>query len=68
MAMVDVDVRVLSYLKEKLAWAVGKWLWVISTIMYFKKNNKSTRELIGTKNKVVLNLKQSFISCSKYLP
>ena len=30
--MVDVDVHVLSYLKEEQAWAVDKWLWVISTI------------------------------------
>ena len=31
--MVDVDVRVLSHLKEELAWAVDKRLRVISTIM-----------------------------------
>ena len=31
--VVDVDVRVLSHLKEELAWAIDKWLWVISTIM-----------------------------------
>ena len=35
--MVDVDVRASSHLKEELAWAVDKWLWVISTIMLFKK-------------------------------
>ena len=35
--MVDVDVRVLSHIKEELAWAVDKWLWVISTIMLFQK-------------------------------
>ena len=36
--MVDVDViRVSSHLKEELAWAVDKWLQVISTIMWFKK-------------------------------
>ena len=33
--VVDIDVHVLSHLKEELAWAVGKW--VISTIMLFKK-------------------------------
>ena len=28
--MVDVDVHLLSNLKEQLAWAVDKWLSVIS--------------------------------------
>ena len=31
--MVDVDIRVSSYLKEELAWAVDKRLEVISTII-----------------------------------
>ena len=35
--VVDVDVHVSSYLNEELAWAVDKWLRVISTIMLFKK-------------------------------
>ena len=35
--VVDVDVHVSSYLKEELAWAVDKWLRVISAIMLFKK-------------------------------
>ena len=35
--MVDIDVRILSHLKEELAWAVDKWLQDISTIMLFKK-------------------------------
>ena len=35
--MVNVDVRVLSHLKEELAWAVDKRLWTISTIVLFKK-------------------------------
>ena len=35
--VVDVDVHILSYLKEELAWAVDKRLLVISTIMLFKK-------------------------------
>ena len=35
--MVDVDVHVLNHLKEELAWAVDKRLWVISIIMLFKK-------------------------------
>ena len=34
--MVDVDVCVSSHLKEELAWATDKQLWVISTIMLFK--------------------------------
>ena len=41
--MVDVDVRVSSYLKE-LTWAIDKRLWVISAIILFK-NSKSTKEL-----------------------
>ena len=44
MGVVDVDVRVSSYLKEELTWAVDKRLRVISTIMLFK-NSKSTKEL-----------------------
>ena len=28
--MIDVDVHVSSHLKEELAWAVGKRLWIIS--------------------------------------
>ena len=45
--VVDVDVCVSSQLKEELAWALGKWLLVISTIMLFK-NSKTTKELKGT--------------------
>ena len=30
--MVDIDVHLLSHLKEELAWAVDTWLQVISTI------------------------------------
>ena len=46
--MVDVDVRVLSHLKEELAWTIDKRLWVISAIRYLKNCN-STKELKGTK-------------------
>ena len=46
--MVDVDICISSHLKEELAWAVDKWLRVISTIMLFK-NSKSTKERKGTK-------------------
>ena len=35
--VVDVDVSISSYLKEELALAAEKQLWVISTIMLFKK-------------------------------
>ena len=35
--VVDVDVRVSSYLKQELAWDVDKQLRVISTIMLFKE-------------------------------
>ena len=52
--MVDVDVRILSHLKEELAWAVDKRLWVISTIMLFK-NSYSTKELKKLINKAILN-------------
>ena len=45
--MVDIDVHVLSHLKEELVWAVDKRLQVISTIMLFK-NSKSTKELKQT--------------------
>ena len=46
--MVDVDICVSSHLKEELAWAVNKWLRVISTIVLFK-NSKTTKKLKGTK-------------------
>ena len=45
--MVDVDVHVSSHSKEKLAWALDKWLRVITTIMLFK-NSKSNKKLKGT--------------------
>ena len=57
--MVDVDVRVLSHLKEELAWVVVKRLRIINTIMVFE-NSKSTKEL---KNKAVLNVEQCCIHC-----
>ena len=37
MGVVDVDVHVLSHLKDELSWAADKQLWVISTTMIFKK-------------------------------
>ena len=50
--VVDVDVCVSSHLKEELSWAVDKWLLIISTVMLFKNSN-STKELRGTKDKVI---------------
>ena len=49
--MVYIDVRISSYLKEELAWAVDKQLWIISTIMLvcYLKYSKSNKELKGTK-------------------
>ena len=54
--MVDIDVHILSHLKEELAWTVDKWLQIIC---YVFKNSKSTKELKKElNNTVVLNLKQ----------
>ena len=39
--MVDVDVRVSGHLKEQLAWAVDKRLWVINAVS--NSCNASTR-------------------------
>ena len=51
-----MDVRVLSHLKEKLAWAADKWLWVISTTMLFKNSYsiKGTKEYNCFKFKTIL--------------
>ena len=46
--MADVDVHVSSHLKEELAWAADKLLWVINSIM--KILLRSKKEL---KNKAV---------------
>ena len=59
---IDRCINVSSHLKEELAWAVDKRLWVISTIMLFKNGN-NIKELKGTKNKAVLNLKQYCLRC-----
>ena len=32
--MVDIDILVSSHLKDELAWAVGKQLQVVSTIIF----------------------------------
>ena len=62
MGVVDVDVHVLSHLKEELTWAKDKGLRVISTIMLFKIS-KRIKELKELKNKAVLNLKQYTVVC-----
>ena len=48
MGVVDVDVRLLSYLKEDLAWDIDKWFRVISNYNVIK-NSDSTKVLKGTK-------------------
>ena len=45
-----MGVRIPRHLEEELAWAIDKWLWVISHIMLF---SYITKEL---KNKVILSL------------
>ena len=49
-------VRVSRNLKEKLAWAIDKWLCVNSNKMLFK-NNYATKKL---KNKAILNFKKLY--------
>ena len=34
--MVYVNIHILRNLKEELAWAIDKWLQVISNVMLFK--------------------------------
>ena len=53
LGMVCVDICISSHLKEELAWAADKRLWVISTIMLFI----SSKELKELKNKAILNQK-----------
>ena len=44
--MVDADICVSSHLKEELAWAVDKWLWVISIIMLFVTRFRKTDHIV----------------------
>ena len=60
MGEVDVDIRISSHLKEELAWAADKQLWVISTTMLFK-NICSTKR--NQRIKLFLNLKQYCLHC-----
>ena len=48
MGVVDVDVRLLSHLKEELAWDIDRRLRVISNYNVIK-NSDSTKVLKGTK-------------------
>ena len=34
--MLYVNVHVSTHLKQELAWAIDKWLWLISNTMLFK--------------------------------
>ena len=38
MGVIDIDICILNHLKEDLAWAVGKWLQVISTKILFESS------------------------------
>ena len=42
--MAYIDICVLRCLKEKLAWAIDKWLQVISNIMTVKLCHKETKQ------------------------
>ena len=50
----------INALKEELAWAIDKWLQIISYIMLFKVVIVTTRKI---KNKDILNLKECCMSC-----
>ena len=51
MGVAYMNVCILSYLKEELAWVIDKQLWVVSNKMLFKTSKK-------LKKKAILNLKQ----------
>ena len=50
----------IHILRHLLAWAIDKWLWVISIIMLFKTVIHASKKL---KNNAILNLKQYYIHC-----
>ena len=56
--LADVDMCIKP-LKEELAWDADKWLWIISTIMLFKKPIAihSTMELKGTQEQSCFKFK-----------
>ena len=69
--MVDVDIvlRVSSHRKGELAWAVDKWLRVVSTIMLFKKEYECYKELKETscfKFKTILYTLRCYVALSNY--
>ena len=47
-----MNVHVSRHLKEELAWAIDKWLRVISNTMLFKTVSYTTKNL---KNKAILS-------------
>ena len=51
MGVAYMSIHVSRHLKEELAWAIGKWLWVISNTNVIK-NSYTIKNL---KNKAVLN-------------
>ena len=53
--MAYINVHVSRRLKEELAWATDKHLWVISNQMLFKRVIRTTKKL---KNKAILKLKR----------
>ena len=55
MGVAYVNVRISKSLKEELAWAMDKWLWVVSNKILFKTVIRTTKKL---KKKAVLNFKK----------
>ena len=47
------------FVKEQLAWATDKWLWVIGNIISFNACSYTTKQL---KHKAVLSLKQYWMT------
>ena len=55
LGVVHVNVHVLRHLKEELAWAIDKRIWVTSNKMLFTTVIRTTNKL---KNKIILDLTQ----------
>ena len=53
-----VNIHALGHLKDELAWAIDKWLWVTSNKMLFK-----TVIPLRKKKKVVINIKLYCMHC-----
>ena len=59
--MVDVDICILNHLKEELAWAVDKWLQVISTIIKTSGSESRPRKVeLASAHKKTRRLPQVF--------